>query len=119
MKVAVIGASDKTDRYSYKAVVLLKEKGHVVFPVHPRIRDIEGLKVYKSIADIDESIDTVSLYVGKDSSDAIIDDILAKKPGRIIFNPGAENPDFQARVDENGIKTVNACTLVMLRTGQF
>ncbi|MCK5215715.1 MAG: CoA-binding protein, partial [Candidatus Omnitrophica bacterium] len=48
MKVAVIGASNKPHRYSYQAVILLKEKGHEVYPVHQRIRDIEGLQVYSS-----------------------------------------------------------------------
>ena len=46
MNVAVIGASDNPDRYSYKAVKLLEEKGHRVFPVHPRVKIIDGEMVY-------------------------------------------------------------------------
>ncbi|MCM8776521.1 MAG: CoA-binding protein, partial [Candidatus Omnitrophica bacterium] len=45
MNVAVIGASDKPDRYSYKAVKLLLERGHRVYPVHPRVKDIDCLAV--------------------------------------------------------------------------
>jgi len=119
MNVAVIGASDKPDRFSYQAVMLLASKGHTVYPVHQRIQVIEGMKVYPSIKEIAEGVDTVSMYVAADISSKIAGDILAKKPRRIIFNPGAENPDLEARAKASGITTVNDCTLVMLRAGTF
>jgi predicted CoA-binding protein len=119
MNVAVIGASDKPDRYSYKAVMLLKEKGHIVFPVHQRIKDIEGTPVCKSIRDIKDPIDTVSMYVASDISSQLADEIIVKNPRRIIFNPGAENTEFADKAEGKGIQAINACTLVMLRTGQF
>ena len=119
MNVAVIGASNKPDRYSYQAVLLLKEKGHKVYPVHQRIKDIEGIPVYPSIADIADPIDTVSMYVAADISSALSDAVLAKKPRRIIFNPGAENVELEQKAKAGGVAAVNACTLVMLRTGQF
>jgi predicted CoA-binding protein len=119
MNVAVIGASDKPDRYSYQAVMLLKDKGHAVYPVHQRIKQIEGMKVYSSIKDVTDPIDTVSMYVSADISDKIGDDILAKKPRRIIFNPGAENPGLEQKARAQGTLPVNHCTLVMLRAKQF
>ena len=119
MNVAVIGASDKPERYSYQALKLLAEKGHEVFPVHQRIKSIEGAPVAASIKDIHKPIDTVSMYVAADISNAISEDILNANPKRIIFNPGAENPALAAKAQAKGIKTLEACTLVMLRTGQF
>ncbi len=119
MNVAVIGASDKPHRYAYQAVMLLKEKGHTVFPVHQRVREIEGMAVFPSVLNIREDIDTVTLYVGRDVSSGLARDILAKNPRRIIFNPGAENPDLEKQAREKGIETLEACTLVMLRTGKF
>jgi len=119
MKVAVIGASNKPDRYSYQAVMLLREKGHEVYPVHPRIREIEGIQVFSSMNVIKDEIDTVSMYVGAAISNSIINDILLLDPRRIIFNPGAENSGLEKIVKEKGVITANACTLVMLKTGQF
>jgi len=52
MNVAVLGASNKPARYSYQAVKLLAEKGHAVFPIHPVISEIEGIPVFKRLADI-------------------------------------------------------------------
>lgn len=119
MNVAVIGASDKPNRYSYQAVMLLKEKGHTVFPVHQRIRQIEGMAVYPSISDIPVAVETISLYIAADISSALSDAIIQKDPKRIIFNPGAENPSLEQKAQAKGIQVLNACTLVMLRTGQF
>ena len=119
MNVAVIGASDKPDRYSYQAVKLLQEKGHRVFPVHKRIKSIDGLAVYPSIRDITDPIHTATMYVAADISNAIVDDILAKKPNRIIFNPGAENLELNQQAQSQGISTLNACTIVLLKTNQF
>ena len=119
MNVAVIGASDKPERFSYQALVLLKQKGHQVFPVHQRLKTIEGMMVYPSIKDITETIDTVTLYVASDISSNIALDILGVKPKRIIFNPGAENPGLAQKAEAEGITTIDNCTLVMLRGGQF
>lgn len=119
MNVAVIGASDNPERYSNMAVKLLKEKGHSVFPVHQRIKTVEGLAVYPSIKDVTQAVDTVSLYVAADISDALGEDILVRKPRRIIFNPGAENSQLAVRARQQGVIVQEACTLVLLRTNQF
>lgn len=119
MKVALIGATPKKDRYAYLALKLLQEKGHTVYPVHPLLTDIEGTKVYPSIGVLPEKVDTVTMYVGKAASDKVAEEILAAKPERIIFNPGAENPDLEKEAKRRGIETLDACTLVMLKTGQF
>ena len=119
MNVAVIGASDKPERFSYQALALLKQKGHRVFPVHQRLQSIDGAAVYSSVKDISEPIATISLYVGEDISSKIAPEILGAKPKRIIFNPGAENPDLAQKARAQGIETVNDCTLVMLRASTF
>ena len=119
MRIVVLRASNKPHRYSYQTVMLLKEKGYEVFPVHERLKEINGITVYPSIKHIKCSIDTITMYVSKKNSDLLSDDIIACKPKRIIFNPGAENKDLEKKAQEQCIKTINACTLVLLKTGQF
>jgi len=118
-KVAILGASQKTERYSYKALHMLLDHGHNVYPVHPVLKDIEGHPVYPSLSAIPDKIDTLTLYVGPRWIDPMIDEILALKPGRVILNPGTESPPLQAALDKVGIPYLEACTLVLLRTGQF
>jgi predicted CoA-binding protein len=119
MNVAVLGASNKPERYSYQAVRLLMEKGHAAFPVHPAAAEVAGRPVFKRLAEVPAPLDTISVYLGAERSSALAEEILAANPRRVILNPGAENPDLARRLAAGGVEVVNACTLVMLRTGQF
>ena len=119
----VLGASPKEDKYSYQAVKLLQEKGYDPLPVHPAAKEVAGVKAYPSLAEAknstNENIDTISIYVNADISSKATEELLKVKPLRIIFNPGAENPLLEDIAAKAGIETKEACTLVMLRTGQF
>jgi len=117
--VAVLGASKNPDRYSNMAVRRLREAGHRVIPVNPALTEIEGLPVAKSLNDITDSIDTLTLYVGPQRSSPMIDDILRLAPKRVIFNPGTESQELATALDRANIPHLEACTLVMLQTGQF
>jgi len=119
MNVVVLGASNKPARYSYQAVKLLVEKGHTVFPVHPVISEIDGIPVFKRLADISAPIHTVTVYLAPERSTALADEILSARSKRVIFNPGAENPGLAQQLQNKGGEVLNACTLVMLKTGQF
>ena len=119
MNVAIMGASAKKDRYSYRAFVSLKEKGHKVFPVNPALKEIEGHQVYPSLAALPEPVDTITIYLAPYRSEPLAQDIINAKPRRVIFNPGAENSDLMDKLEENGIEVVDGCTLVMLSIGNF
>ena len=119
MNVAVLGASNKPERYSFQAVKLLAENGHAVFPVHPALATIDGAPVFKQLGDIPVSLHTLTVYVGPERSTALAAAILATRPQRVILNPGAENPALAQQLQAAGIDVWNACTLVLLRTGQF
>jgi len=116
--VAVLGASGNPDRYSYQAVELLKAKGHRVFPVNPALGEIHTLPVVHSLRAL-PAVDTLTLYLAASRLPERIEEIVALKPGRVIFNPGTESPALQAALDAAGIPWQEACTLVLLRTGQF
>ncbi len=117
--VAVLGASPKSDRYGYRAMQMLQEYGHRAIPVNPAFPEILGEKCYGSISEVPDKIDTATLYLGKARSDPLIDQILGANPRRIIFNPGAENPEMAAQAQARGIEVIEGCTLVMLRGGTF
>jgi len=117
--VAVLGASPKPQRYAYRAMQMLRDYGHRAIPINPAFEEVLGEKCYPSIADVPDKIDTVTMYLGRERSDPLIDQILASKPGRIIMNPGAENDALAVKAEERGIEVVEGCTLVMLGSGTF
>lgn len=117
--VVVLGASNKEDRYSYKAMILLQEHGHKVIPVHPKLEEIEGVKVVNDLSNIKELVDTFTVYLAPERSAKIIDKIIALNPKRVITNPGTESKEIDEACAKVGIEVVKACTLVLLRTNQF
>jgi len=117
--VVVLGASPNPERYSHQAVRLLAEHGHRVIPVHPSAAEIAGMPAVASLSVIKDQVDTLAMYVNPERSAALTEEILALAPRRIIFNPGTENPALAARCRERGMAVSEACTLVLLRTGQF
>ena len=117
--VAVVGASNNPDRISYQALGRLLQKNYVAVPVNPRGGEILGQKVVPSLAAISESVDTVTMYINPDHQTTVLEEIIALKPRRVIFNPGSENPSAYKRLQQAGIAVQEACTLVLLSTRQF
>jgi len=117
--VAVLGASPKPARYANQAVRLLLQHGYRVTPIHPRFEEIEGLPVANRLEQVTQPVDTLTLYVGSERLAPQIAELVALGPRRVIFNPGTESIALQQALDEAGIEWLEACTLVMLKTGQF
>ncbi len=119
MLVAVLGASPKKERYSNKAIQMLRSHGHRVIPVNPGHKKIDGLPVVGRLTDIPQPVDTVTVYVGPDHIGPLIPDIVKLKPARVILNPGAESDELVKALNRAKIPHLEACTLVLLSTGQF
>ena len=117
--VAILGASNNPSRYSYKAQRKLKEHGHTIYPVSLHDDKIQGVTSYSSLRDIDQTIDTVTVYINPAHLELVVDDILVLHPRRVIFNPGSESETEIKRLEAAGINVEAACTLVLLATNQF
>ena len=118
MKVLVVGASLKTERYSNMAVNMLLDYGHEVVAIGGRegqIRDVEIIKGHPPM----QEIDTITLYLGPARQPTEYEYLISLNPKRVIFNPGTENPVFENMLKEHNIVVLRACTLVLLRTNQF
>lgn len=117
--VAVLGATPKPGRFANQVLQLLKEMGYQTTPIHPKFSEIEGLPVTQSLAEVQQAVDTLTLYVGPARLINMIDEIVALKPGRVIFNPGTESRELQQALSNASIEWFEACTLVMLKTDTF
>jgi len=116
----VVGATDNPERYAYRAVELLQAKGIPVVPIGIK----KGLVFGEEILDLRlkpalKEIHTITLYLGPSNQVEWLNYLIGLGPKRIIFNPGTENPLFFQKAEEAGIEALEACTLVMLTTGQF
>lgn len=119
-KTVLVGATPNPARYAYVAAGRLTGSGHEWVPLGIK----KGVIFGKEILDIRtrppiSDVDTVTLYIGPDHQREWYDYLLSLKPRRILFNPGAENPEFEKMAAARGIEAEEACTLVLLRTGQY
>jgi predicted CoA-binding protein len=117
-KTLVLGASDNPSRYSYLAIRKLRSYGHPVVAIGRKPAIVEDVPVIKEKNPLTD-IDTVTLYLNPAHQKEYYDYILSIKPKRIIFNPGAENDELAQLAEANNIQAMEACTLVMLGTGQY
>ncbi|MBK6829077.1 MAG: CoA-binding protein [Chitinophagaceae bacterium] len=117
-KTLVLGASDNPSRYSYLAIQRLRSHGHPVVAIGRKHTQVADVPV--TVQPVQEKeIDTVTLYLNPSHQQEYYDYILSLAPKRIIFNPGTENPELEEMARQKGIKTLEACTLVMLSTNQY
>jgi uncharacterized protein len=61
-KTVVLGATTKSDRYAYKAITMLVEKGHSVLAIGQNQGEVAGVKIYTKQIPL-ANIDTVTLYL--------------------------------------------------------
>lgn len=114
----VLGASPNPVRYSWKAVGDLRRYGHEVIAVGNRAGRIADVNIQMNVPE-GQKVHTVTLYMNAQRQKDYYEHILALQPQRIIFNPGAENPELERLATEKGIETVEGCTLVMLSIGNY
>jgi predicted CoA-binding protein len=117
-KTLVLGASDNPSRYSYLALQRLRSHGHPVVAVGKKNARVADVEIEKEKKDFD-NIDTITLYLNPLHQKEFYDYILSLQPKRIIFNPGAENEELANLAKRHNIIAVEACTLVLLSTGQY
>jgi predicted CoA-binding protein len=117
-KTLVLGASTNPSRYSYLALNRLSAYKHPVVAIGLREGKVGDINIVKGQPELDD-VDTVTLYLNPTNQKPYYDYILSLKPNRIIFNPGTENYELEQLATNKGIKSVEACTLVMLGTGQY
>jgi predicted CoA-binding protein len=117
-KTVVLITSPKTDRYSNRAVHMLIDNDVPVIPIGYKAGEVNGVHIIPGQPDI-INLHTLSLYLNPKNQEFFYNYILELKPQRVIFNPGTENTILQELLDANNIFWEEACTLVLLSTGQF
>jgi len=119
-KTVIIGATTNPSRYAYLAAGMLTEYNHEIVPIGLKKGEVYGKQILLiNERPVVKDVDTVTLYIGPQHQGEHYDYILSLKPKRVIFNPGTENEEFEKLLADAGTETLQACTLVMLRSNQY
>jgi len=117
-KTLVLGASENTARYSNMAIKRLRQHQQPVVAIGNKEGKVDDVTIIKEHPEMND-VDTVTLYLNPMNQKPYYDYVLSLQPRRIIFNPGTENEELERLAAKQGIDVLEACTLVMLGTGQY
>lgn len=119
-KTVIIGASPNPSRFAYLAAERLQEHGIQFVPVGIKKGNVLG----KEILDLRQQpeisdVDTITLYINPSNQREWYTYFFKLNPKRVIFNPGTENQELEKLLMQKNVETLEACTLVMLSSGQY
>jgi uncharacterized protein len=114
MKIAIIGASKDRGKFSNKAIRAYKARDHVVFPVNPHEKEIEGLNCYSNLVDIPLEVEVASIYLPPEIGVKVVEDIVKKGIKKVILNPGAESDELINKLRLYGIEVILGCSIKMI-----
>jgi predicted CoA-binding protein len=110
--VAVIGASNDRNKYGNKAVRAYRQRGFTVYPVNPHEPEVEGLTAYKSITEVPQRPDLISVYVRPQLLLKLLPDIAARGCDELWLNPGTESEEILAEAARLKLKVIQACSIL-------
>jgi predicted CoA-binding protein len=112
--IAVLGVSPDITKASHRVAKYLKEVGYKMIPIYPKGDLILGEKVYRSLAEIEESVDMVVIFRKPVALDAIADAVIARGDVKTYWTQlELINNKAAQRIKDAGINVVqNYCAMV-------
>ena len=117
-KTMVLGVSPDPGKRAHQVCKKLLEKGHTIIPLGIRPGKVNDISILTEKTQPEE-VHTIVIYLRASRQKDWISFILASNPKRIIFNPGAENPELDKIAKEKEIEVLNECTLLMLSSNRY
>lgn len=106
--IALVGASDRPDRPSYRVMAMLQEHGYRVIPVNPQItgEHLHGEFVFRELAQIGEPIDIVDIFRRPLAAGEAVDEAIAVGAKAVWMQLGVINEDAATRAEAAGLAVV-------------
>jgi uncharacterized protein len=112
-RFAVVGATDNPEKYGNRIVKNLRGRGYEVYPVNPKLEEVEGLKCYPSIAEIPVRVDVVDFVVPPKATEEILKQCKNLGLDRIWLQPGSESETAIAFCEANNLKVVHSVCVML------
>jgi uncharacterized protein len=103
-RFAIIGATDNPEKFGYKILQNLKSRGFEVFPVNPRLKEINGTQCYASLSDIPEKVEVVNFVVPPKVTEETLKECKKLGLNNIWLQPGSESETAIQYCRDNGMK---------------
>ena len=106
-RFAIVGATANPEKYGYEIFKNLISRGYEVYPVNPRLQELEGTTCYARLADIPVKVDVVDFVVPPEATETIVKECKTLGLDRIWLQPGSESEAAIAFCRENNLKVVH------------
>ncbi len=106
-RFAVVGATDNPEKYGNTIFKNLKSRGYEVFPVNPKLDELEGTKVYHTLSDIPVKVDVVDFVVPPAVTEEILKECNRLGLKRIWLQPGSESEEAIKYCNDNGMTVLS------------
>lgn len=115
-RFAVAGTSADSSKYGNKVLKALAKHGKQVVGLHPVVTNIEGISVFKRLADLPEPVQSLSIVTPPAVTATVVADAIEHGVQSIWMQPGAENEEAIRTAREHGITVIagGPCILVAL-----
>lgn len=115
--IAMVGASADPTKFSYGVLRVLHEQGYNMLPVNPKAAgsEIRGLKVYASLAEIDQPVDMVQVFRSSDALPGVAREAVAIGAKILWAQIGVFNEEAARIAEAAGMRVVmNRCPKIEL-----
>ncbi|HYM22249.1 MAG TPA: CoA-binding protein [Vicinamibacterales bacterium] len=114
--LALVGLSQSGRKFGNLACRELRAKGYRVYPIHPLAGTIEGVRCYRTFADLPERVDALLVVVTPESAIDAVRDAAAAGIHHVWLQQGAESPELLSLCDSLGLTVVSGeCILMFTR----
>ena len=103
---AVVGLSNNPDRPAFGVAKLLQDKGHQIFPVHPKAETVHGEIGYSSLSEIPVQVDVVDCFVNSNLVGDVVDQAIAIGAKAVWLQLRVIDQAAAERAHEAGLLTV-------------
>jgi len=106
-RFAIVGATDNPEKYGHQIFKNLKNRGYEVYPVNPKLKELEGTRCYASLANIPVKVDVVDFVVPPGVTEEILKECKELGLNSIWLQPGSESEAAIAFCRKNSLKVVH------------
>lgn len=112
---AVIGATQRKDKFGYKILKHMQKHGYTVYAVNPNVKEIDGIPCYPSLSDLPETPEVVDFVVPESIGLAAVEECKKLGISTIWLQPGADKASVVEKGEALGLNVICSCVLVEIK----
>ncbi|MBN2803913.1 MAG: CoA-binding protein [Deltaproteobacteria bacterium] len=116
-KFAVAGASTDREKYGNKVLRCFKQNNRSVVPINPKDGVVEDLNAVKSVGELPDDIEALSIVTPPPVTAKIVDAAIEKGIMQLWMQPGSENEEAIKKAVNAGANVIYGGDCILVAMG--